>query len=929
MSELTYGDFRITPTALAIEDVLYDWCPSGFHRLAGADGIRSESVATLGLNRQIVTPSPLSEEQWFTFEKSNVHDESRLLVNQSWTVEWTNAVTDLCLRDHLYLLYSLQKGFWMMYDEEQSRTCCVLEPINSSRKVYLTPTYPIAFYRHSDLSGQRQEEHLYLQIFFDGEPVRWSQHPWRCDPNNGMIVFNDAVPQGVVVTVSYLWRAYVRVREVELIVKDLAQVAYVGSATFEQLRPPPFVERFDDRWSLPPCRDIELDNGFSDGRPDILCANPVNASRADSVTRLDQVGGVPWVVEWSVDDATYSATTASAGISKFLNLNNLEFNVPDILGRSPIAVVVEITFGSVTGTVLMDVCRFDKAGTLIGPNGTNLALLTTGSTVAYGLDLETSGIRYADFVNNALSLNIGLIFQTAGNVTIENVKITPCFEDIGEVDSIGLLCGVKQLRIPHASLNVQTTTCVGLHYKPRYTGIQVPTGSFVSGLDVGKLVAGCANGSSTDRTSEVDVKARLLHGSSSFSSARTKTTQPIIRTDHAIYNYRTGQTKPSYGGPNDLWGRPFGVWTPAQINSLGIELDVDWSTEDNPSDPANWDITYHYDGSTETFSTGDTPNSTATDWNQTVGAKTGAPGHAGAPAWVRVAGSVTITYTWVGVGNAPSKIKTTTTSNSTSSSHTGTLDNGIGSGIVNAGDGQEANGTYTEVLPVNSGIATKIVTVLAYAYYPATTNGIPTASINVSGEIADCTFPIAEDSEIIVYYSPVCALAPAVFQKTTDTEGSITSLMGEGGGILRTSDGTVVDDFVYTFDQFDIPVLPGNCRITGMKLEGQYRAINGVVRVETLVASIVIGSTPSGSDRTLDYPVSSEWQDFQLGGSTDRWGYESSSGSELGTVYPTALGSQVNSAFHVQLGGSNELGHYYEFKHLTVTLYVAEVGDGF
>lgn len=317
MAELGYGDFDLRDGYIVVEDVAYDDAPDGWERSGAEDGVRGDTFATLTLTRQNVVLPARTGTAWNGYADENLEGaavdayvDARYVVRQTWTLSWGEAFMGWCMRDHLMTLYTLQKAFWLAFDDEMSRECATLEAVDSERKAFVAPTYPIAFYRAGDPDGQYSQDHVYAEVRVDGEVVDWQSNPYRIDPEIGLVAFETAVAEGSLVTLKYLWRAFVRIKELRLDQKALARHVYTGAVTFEQVSAPLQVERFDDVATTEPCRDCDNDDARLDGGDDEIEPPPASCgcevdgppeeaianSTLTCVSRLDHVVCVPYEV---------------------------------------------------------------------------------------------------------------------------------------------------------------------------------------------------------------------------------------------------------------------------------------------------------------------------------------------------------------------------------------------------------------------------------------------------------------------------------------------------------------------------------------------------------------------------------------------------------------------------------------------------------
>lgn len=960
-TDLIYGQFAQRRFQICVEDVAYDWTPSKFARIDGEDGVLGNSVKTLDLSRKVILPKPVNELPMIAYDSQSAvfssgstptdyHPNPRYLVQQAWRAEWDNAYIDLCLRDHLYTLYTLQKPFWIQFDDEMSFDCVAMEPLDANRTQYVTPTYPVAFYRSSDPEGARQVEHAYFQVYFNGSEAKWDDNPWRFDSEIGLLIFQNPVPSDIIVSIRYLWRAYVRIRELNFTIAAYAQGPYTGFVEFEQVQVPNVVERFDDRMSKPPCRRCP-DNKYSDGTDSEECVEYVGPAVVSNLTRIGQASTWQSTDNAKFDDATYT-TVALASDTKSAYLHATQFNFSDLpkdeIERkiSHIYVVAELYASS--SDLNIDEVRLTKNNVVIGSNAATLESLSIAPTkFLFVFDTRDYGITYDDIDKARVGVAIGVtsFSRSAQTAALDFVSMAVCYEE--GIDDLPPLvdCGCNTTDRTSTS-TIYEQTCLTLKWYERKNGFDIPTSHYVHGVEIMSMTAGVNNGCPPFPATEASIKAklRLNRSGSTFSSWLTKSTQPVSPTNHATVGYLDATTDPSFGGANDLWGRPFGAWTPAMVNNDGLEFDINWEADCNPQDPANWEITYVYDGITE-HSAGQPGDPISFAWGQSPqgGIREYSRG-TGAPNYVSLSGTIKIVYTWVGVGDPPTFMQASVYSRAVATCLDGPGAN-YWEGKVNNGFADSTNieyqagfeisreqeGTHTVLLNVEDGVAEYVVSCSAYSFKSQpTSDGLQVyGSVQVTGTVADCTLPSKQDVVVRVHHSPVCATRPMCYQNATETgTWNRPHSKGINCGLAQTSDGSTNGEFTLDMFDFSNEVFKANTRIVGILVTGEYRRVGSGLPSGSITLKTHIGAfNEANIGKTLDYPTTDVWTNFTVGGNGDFWDYQATY-AETGVDYPTALGSQINSYLHLQMLGSNVTNTFFEFRNIKLTIYFAEVCDG-
>lgn len=960
MADLVYGQFNPRRFQFCVEDVAYDYPPAKFARLDSEDGLPGGSVKTLGLARQVVTPKPYNDRPWFAYESASAvqssggtatdyHANPRYIVQQVWRADWDQAFIDLCMRDHLYLLYSLQKAFWIQFDEEMSYDCARMESINAGRTAFITPTYPVAYYRASDTDGAIQSERAYYQVLLNGAPANWDLNPWRFDPEVGLLIFQTAIPSDVVVGIRYLWRAYVRIRELEFNISAYAQGPYNGYAVFEQIPVPYDVERFDTIMSRSPCRRCP-DNKFSDGEDTEECTEYTSPATVASVARSGST--VSWTTPANAiedDGAAASAVVTAGAKTDYLHATQFNFaGLPvDDLERKVVEIGVYVEAKGVLAGLFVDEVRVTRNGEVIGSNAADLeAILTSDFKFAYTLDVRDYGITYEDVLKARIGVAVGVVSQSGTPIigSIDVVKAYVCYDEGIDNPPLPTSCGCNVID-KAATATVYEQTCLSWKGYQRASGFGVPVGNFVHGLEVASMNIGASNACAyPSKDAQVKVRARLNKSGFAFSDWLEKNVQPVAPTDHATTGYVDSTTDASFGGPNDRWGMLYGAWTPADVNAHGFELEVDWSTICDPQNPANWQVSYVYTGNTEhsagqagdpiSFAWGQYPQGDLRDYSRGPGT----------PCYVTVAGTVKIVYTWIGAGAAPAFVRASIYSKAVAQALDG-AGAGYWSGSVVNGFADDTAITYDsgyESARVQEGIHALLLDVVdGVASYDVVCNAQSTktqstsegsqvyAGVLVTGEVDDCALPVAQPVIVRVHHSPVCATR-ALCHQNADESGTWNRPNAKGVNceLMQTSDGATNGNFALDMYDYPIETFKANTRVVGIVVTGEYRRVGSTSPGGTMQVIPHFGSYDGArTGKTLAYPTSSTFVPFTLGASGDYWDYAYAD-PDSGQTVPTAIGSQVNAYMHVQLKGANVNGTFFEFRNVKVTVYFSEVCDG-
>lgn len=209
-----------------VDGVHWDYFPSAWEAMLTDEyGVRSSVANTLNLTSIVVAQTSIPTDLVPDAEKRLVH-------RQAWKASWDqNGFMDVCMRDQLVMLYTLQKGFWIQYDDEMSREAAQLIPADTGRKTFFTPTYPVAPYGYTPVAPTSYNG----TVFMNGTPI-WDG--FTVYNELGKITFENQLPTFVKVYMKYTWKAFVRIANLSIKpLPGLAQDIYEAEVVFEQITP--------------------------------------------------------------------------------------------------------------------------------------------------------------------------------------------------------------------------------------------------------------------------------------------------------------------------------------------------------------------------------------------------------------------------------------------------------------------------------------------------------------------------------------------------------------------------------------------------------------------------------------------------------------------------------------------------------------------
>lgn len=264
-----------------IDGVQHPWTPGSWN-ITQNDSVKKESAKTLDLGR-ITSIMKVPDTQ--SYEYANYRYSQPQIIEATWD---QNSFMDLCMRDQLTTLYELQRPFWIQFDEEMSRYLVRLECPDSNYRAYYTPTYPVY-----PLGWNPSNQIDWTDcLVVNGSFVNTGFVVHR---PTGLVLFDSAQNSDHPIGLGYTWRAYVRIRSIEIRPLELARHLYTATVVFEQV---PKLEYSEDRWNIilpcDPCREEMLgfenidDGGGSGTGDDDTCYCEAFPTTTQSITEVTQ-----------------------------------------------------------------------------------------------------------------------------------------------------------------------------------------------------------------------------------------------------------------------------------------------------------------------------------------------------------------------------------------------------------------------------------------------------------------------------------------------------------------------------------------------------------------------------------------------------------------------------------------------------------------
>ena len=258
-------NFSLQSEVIIIDDTIYDYAPASIkYAYSEGYGVVGDTVLTADLTRVTQVQSGDSSGGWYV-NGTNEFVENSISNKMLWQMEWTETSwMNVCMRDHLIGLYTSQRPFWIQFDEEMSREGFLLEAIDDSNKTFQLPTFPLAYYTTATSTASTSYVvNPYIKIFTSANPAIQETTLFRVNLDSGLIKFDTAIASGKIV-VKYLWRAYVKIKAIDLQPIQWSQDIYAGTIAFEQTDPGIVVERFDNKYVTYDCIKFDEQIGTVD-----------------------------------------------------------------------------------------------------------------------------------------------------------------------------------------------------------------------------------------------------------------------------------------------------------------------------------------------------------------------------------------------------------------------------------------------------------------------------------------------------------------------------------------------------------------------------------------------------------------------------------------------------------------------------------------
>ena len=185
-------------------------------------------------------------------------ENAKKTVLQAWAGTWqTPNPMSLCLRDKLFMLYTLQKTFYLQYDDEMSRVWGLCYCADNERKIYYTPTYPVY---PVGLTADNPSVEFTTNVKVEGDvPVGLT---YNIDRELGVVYFNKPLTNKNKVFVTYVWRSKVRILALSVEPVDNLKTYYHGDVVFGQVKYD--VNVIESNWTTTYSCSQTFDTGSSD-----------------------------------------------------------------------------------------------------------------------------------------------------------------------------------------------------------------------------------------------------------------------------------------------------------------------------------------------------------------------------------------------------------------------------------------------------------------------------------------------------------------------------------------------------------------------------------------------------------------------------------------------------------------------------------------
>ena len=215
--------------SFVVDGVIYPYLPEQFTTFAYDNNASADT-----LHKNMVAVGDRSTD---TAARPYIYKRNELW--QTWRADFTVVGQEFV--DQILALYSINKNFFIRFDDEMSRTIngdyvdsmTELHNVNGDRRVYLTPTYPIKQSGYSPLLQDVFDYHVYL---FDGTDFLNIKEGFSVDKHSGTVVFQSKLLDTTRVFMAYTWRIKVRVADYNFQeISEEANTYYTGHVLFYQV----------------------------------------------------------------------------------------------------------------------------------------------------------------------------------------------------------------------------------------------------------------------------------------------------------------------------------------------------------------------------------------------------------------------------------------------------------------------------------------------------------------------------------------------------------------------------------------------------------------------------------------------------------------------------------------------------------------------
>lgn len=260
-----------------VDGVQHEHLPGNFTNVNDPTwSVRSNTYPTLDLKNVVVIEQANSDDRY-------PYNGKRKVQRQAWVAEFSSdSFMSFDMYDHLRELFTIQKSFWLQYDDEMSRDAARLETMGNDFQSYYTPTFPIAPYGY----GPTHVVDYNGTVWVNNVP-KFSG--FSIDSELGVVKFSTALNISSEVLMAYTWRSFVRIMAFDMRpMSQVAQTGYTGTVVFEQMRP----NHAYDPWRTGYSKHYNMDASGNLFYQDSLvyswnASAPSNASQLWNDTRYD------------------------------------------------------------------------------------------------------------------------------------------------------------------------------------------------------------------------------------------------------------------------------------------------------------------------------------------------------------------------------------------------------------------------------------------------------------------------------------------------------------------------------------------------------------------------------------------------------------------------------------------------------------------